>query len=389
MSNDSLTSEEHLESIQLDLLNREFNRNSPNPAMELAALRDFNAQLLERIGQFRRQNLELSANENDLRTSLAEQQAANVKLKAELTQTLTQVTDEKWASDLEVERLRMLYEKTAQEFSDADRAQKTELDFLRTANTDFQTQIAELTRTRDAQATQLGETGHALLVSQEQMAHLSKEFQTRETQSLGAFESLRAEYTSIDKCYKESTEMIAHLRMQLSSSKVEFEKILTEFQARMQSDFQKQFEIVFAENQKLRGLVQVRDTRTDTDLSKLKIWQDQLSNLDRHLQQVANGLKKDKADLSRLLKQVAQELEMSRAHPFQDYLNAADMDLAHLRQQLNAMSELSPARSKLEVRVAQANEYRDAVHLLLVKAEQRFEERSQIIQALAKSAITF
>jgi hypothetical protein len=389
MNNDSLTSEEHLESIQIDLLNREFNRNSPNPAMELAALRDFNAQLLERIGQFRRQNLELSANENDLRTSLAEQQAANVKLKAELTQTLTQVTDEKWASDLEVERLRALYEKTAQEFSDTDRAQKTELDSLRTANTDFQTQIAELTRTRDAQATQLGETGHALLVAQEQMAQLSKEFQTRETQSLGAFESLRAEYTSIDKCYKESTEMIAHLRMQLSSSKVEFEKILTEFQARMQSDFQKQFEIVFAENQKLRGLLQVRDTRTDTDLSKLKIWQDQLSNLDRHLQQVASGLKKDKADLSRLLKQVAQELELSRTHPFQDYLNAADMDLAHLRQQLNAMSELSPARSKLETRVAQATEYRDAVHQLLAKAEQRFEERSQMIQALAKSANTF
>ena len=76
MSNTSgeskIVSNEHYEFLQLSQVGRISDRASQVVGAEEQSLRQFNAELLHKIGEYRKKNLELSANENELKTKLAQ-----------------------------------------------------------------------------------------------------------------------------------------------------------------------------------------------------------------------------------------------------------------------------------------------------------------------------
>jgi len=418
---------DHFESIQNDLLRREFGRYAPEPssesADELASLREFNGNLLERIGEFRKQNLALSSNESTLRASLATQE----KRCADLERKLAKLTDEKWEKTLEVEGLakieaelrdeiERIKQESAQSLEQADRQSQQTLELHRAENSDLRNRLdasvaenarlaerlASSERLNSERAARIDEADQllsgleealetskqelqtskdaatrALAAAHEQQAQLNAKIQAlaaRENQLIGAFESLRAEYSSIDACYKEASATVIRLRGEF------------EVQARMLADAQKDVESLTFERTRLQQLLEVKEARDESERTRLQTAREQLDFLERHLRQVSEALKKDKAEILRLSKQIAEELQLTRQHPFREYLEAAEMELSHLHAQLQSMSEMSPNRAKLEARIGQATEHRDLLKSALFNSERHLEERMQVVQTIIRNA---
>jgi|GEM_PF-4542617 len=141
MSNSSgdsqIISNEHYEFLQLSQVGRISDRASHVVDAEEQSLRQFNAELLHKIGEYRKKNLELAANENELKTKLAFQLKQTTDRERELvskyedeiaqlrkdleesrrktdesnddwTRRLSKLTDESWAQGLENENLKRI-----------------------------------------------------------------------------------------------------------------------------------------------------------------------------------------------------------------------------------------------------------------------------------------
>jgi hypothetical protein len=422
---------DQLDSVQADLIRRDLNRGgvttfagaSSESMAEAHSLREFNSKLLERIGDFRKQNLALSTSENALRASLLNSE----KRCADLERKLAKLTDEKWEKALEVEALTKLeisqrdeIEKIRQEATQAieeierrqvtriesliaDAAElKNRLDASISENTRLAERLAASERTNLDQAARIDEadqliagleieleaskqelmsaretSSRTLAANQEHQAQLAGKLQAmtvRETQLIAAFESLRAEYASIDACYKEASTNVVRMRGEF------------EVQSRMLADAQKDVESLNFERARLQQLLEVKEVRDESERTKIQTSREQLDFLERHLRQVSEALKKDKTEILRLAKQIAEELQPSRQHPFKEYLQAAEMELLHLQSQLAAMSEMSPTRSRLEARISQSIEHRDILKTALLNSERHLEERIQAVQSIIRHA---
>jgi len=428
----SVLSGEHYDSIQNDLLRKDFGRSGLSDQLsgkfsdhtsELASLREFNSQLLERIGEFRKQNLALSTAESTLRSSLAAQE----KRCSDLERKLAKLTDEKWEKSLEVEELskqevahrdeiERLRQENQQSRDEIEKKYQNHVEMLLSENSEIRVRLegatAENTRlserlagserlnseqaARIDEATQLLtgmeqeiENGRkelqnskdaatrALTAAHEHQAQLSAKIHAltnREAQLINAFESLRAEYSSMDACYKEASATVVRLRGDL------------EAQARALSDAQRDVEALTVERARLQQLLEVKENRDETERMKLQTTREQLDFLDRHLRQVSETLKKDKSELLRISKQIADELQTAKQHPFREHLEAAEAELTHLQNQFNSMSPMSPNRLKLEVRIAQATEHRDLLKSAMANSERQLEERFQTVQSIIRSA---
>lgn len=407
-------SDDHLESIQMDLLKLEFNKNSRSQAAELASLRDFNGQLLERIGQVRTRNLELEANEDALQERLtalevervdheraSEEKSIEITAlkrqledrqkefeasEAELRGQITKLSDENWALKLESDRVKPLETKNTElleKIEEQDAALTSEAAKLSKAKF----QIASLEDALRAGQKQL-EAAHdaaagALASAHEEHAKIADQFRVRESQLIGAFENLRTEYSSVDKCYRESVEAVAQLRAQIRAAEVDKERSLYEMQSRLQVEFQRQAEAFNSEINRLKRLLEVKNNQSDVDRTKLQTWREQLDYLDQHLRRFSDSLKKDRMEVQKIVRTLAVELDSARRHPFNEYLEAAETELAHLDKQIAAIPALSPARLKLEARMKQIAEYRESLKSQLASAEGRCAERSKIIQVIS------
>ena len=392
-------SSEHLDSIQLDLLRREFTRSSGGAGTELASLRSFNSQLLERIGEFRRRNLELTNSESAVRSALAsseslkaeyekdlkakteenqalkaalaEQKKAFDRHKDEMGRKLAQLTDAKW--ELEIERdglktaladreqeLAHAQEDTTKAVDEVQRERRLEIEALQSANEVLVSQTEQLS----AEISQM----------QSHASELKRLHSEREAQLVSAFENLRNEYSNIDTCYKESTEHMNRLRGDLESA------------SRASAGLQAQLNAAMQENRKLKQNLEVRDTGVEAERTRLRTWQERLDFLDKYLRQLSETLKRDRNDLLRLAKSMAQELESSRGQPFRDYLPAVENEIAHLQSQMQNTSEFSPMRMKLQARIAETREHKDALLAIFAEADRRTEERVRALQAIVKNA---
>ena len=305
MSTDVLKPDEHHESIEIDLINQEFHRTSANPSLALASLREFNSQLLVKIGQFRKQNLELTNRETLLRQQMSELQSKC----ATHDRTLEQ-------KSCELERAQTLNLAAAQALEKAHHSHRNELESLESAK-------AELGERIETLSAQLSEAKSEIELLQQ-----------REAQALEAFEKVREEYTNMDKCYQGATERAAQLSSQLSESKVAFDKVLVDMNAKLQADFQKQFSALLSENQRLQAQLEARDTRIESELTRLKSRQDQVGFIEQHFNQMTAAIKKDKADILRIAKLLS--METGRPNPFKEKTEDAKLELANLLKKLSA-----------------------------------------------------
>jgi hypothetical protein len=84
-SDAAIISSEHYEFLQLNQVGRLSERATRVVDPEEQSLRQFNTELLQKVGDFRKRNLELSASENDLKTKLALQTKTANEKERELT----------------------------------------------------------------------------------------------------------------------------------------------------------------------------------------------------------------------------------------------------------------------------------------------------------------
>lgn len=303
---DILHPDEHHDSIEIDLITQEFSRTSTDPGLAIASLRDFNSQLLAKIGLIRMRNLELTKSETALREVVSELQSKSA--------TQERLIEQK---NHELERAQALNHAAARALDKANQAHRSEMESLESAKNELSDRV-------DTLEAQLAESKLAL----EQLAQ-------REEQALEAFERVREEYTNIDKCYQQATDRAAQLSAQLSDSKIGFDKVLVEMNARLQSDFQKQFSALMTENHRLQAHLEARDTRIETELAKLKTRQDQVGFLEQHLNQQAAAMKKDKADMLRIAKLLSHD--NGRPNPFKGQTDEARTELAGLLKKLSGV----------------------------------------------------
>jgi chromosome segregation ATPase len=227
-------------------------------------------------------------------------------------------------------------------------------------------------------------------------AQQAEAFRMRESQLLGDLAKARTEQAKQEKALQEANEMIAELTaafeteksqnvMRMRDFEVAAQKGLQDLQARMEGEFQKQFEVVLAENRKFREMLGVRDHQMEIDRNNLKQWQEQLYFFDQHLRQTKDSLKRDRTEILRLAKQLTNELQLARNHAFKEYVQIAENEIARTREQIANTAALSPMKTKLEERLVQLTEQRDSLSAGLEKAQGMIDERIQALGAITKS----
>lgn len=208
---------------------------------------------------------------------------------------------------------------------------------------------------------------------------------------------LRTEKVGVEKIVKELNETIESLRSAMEDLKTrhaaemgaledEAQHALNDVQSNMQAEFQEKFEVAFEENKKLRQMLEVRDNQTEIDRSNLKQWQEQLHFLDQHLRMSKDALKKDRAEILRLAKQLTNEFCHAKNHPFQKYVQLTDGEISRLQTQFANTSQLSPMRLKIEERLTELGSYRDYLLGALADAERQLEERVMAVNTIVKGA---
>lgn len=370
-----IVSNEHYEFLQLNQVGRLSPRAAKGVDTDEQSLRQFNAELLQRIGEYRKRNLELSAVENELRSQLASQLKQSTDRERELTA--------KYEDEIETLRISLADTKLASEeakedwsrrlakLSDESWAQALENETLKRSEDELSRQLAHLQETVDAQS----------------VRHIESEetHRSRETQMTTAFEALRIEYSNIDKCYAESNAALVKLQSEMRSRETKYETEIQELTSYLKRKGDDDASLIREENARLRESLAVRDTRHDVERASLTSWKDQLSGLDQHLKQFAEKLQRSKTELTRLSKSAEEEIKFSLKNPFTDYLDMAELEVQQIQAHLAATSTLSPLKQKLEVRLQQAVSHRDGIGEILDRSDSQLAEHARSIQTLIKS----
>lgn len=421
----------------------------PSPSNEEQSLREFNAELLQRIGDYRKRNLEFSANENALKNEMAAQSKRFADREREITlkfqkeidalkkaqadekilieqadedwnRKLAKLSDDSWAKGLEIETLKRaetdFLEKIEDLQSQVTRSLEAESNGraeLEAMKCDVKTTRAELdsaleseqllreemeANKKEALALQLSlkrqiekaqtddaETKQNLNQLQGQMAQLTDAFRAREAQLASAYEALRKEYSNLDACLREANESIAKLQQDQIVSEKAHQDALVAQEQNLRASYEIESANIRTENAKLREMLSVRDTRLDQDRAALTTWREQLGYLDQHLRQMSDNLKKSRAEALKTAKAVAEEVQFALQNPFTDYLEIAQKEAAHLEAQLTNTSSMSPLRQKLEARQSAAQSHRDSIQEILDRSQSGLSEHSKTIQSVLKS----
>lgn len=382
MSNSDLISNEHYEFLQLNQIGPLSARASKAIDPEEKSLRQFNAELLQRIGDFRKKNQELSESENALKSQLAQTQKQAQETERALT---SRFENEIAILKRDLESLRTSHQESNEEWSrrlsrlsDDGWARDLENETLRRSADEFQQKLSQLEEenrhlreTVDSQARTLTTTAAAT--------------KARETQLTGAFEALRKEYADIDRCYAESNAALVKLRAESRELETRHETELQELTTYLTEQAKEESTQIREENARLREQLSARDVRLDQERASLETWKDQLTQLDQHLRHFSEKLKRGKAELGTLTKTLESEVRFAVANPFVEYLGLAEHEIESLNQQLMSTSALSPAKAKLESRLAQANSHREAIKAVLDKSEAQLNEHLKTIQSVLKS----
>ncbi len=257
----------------------------------------------------------------------------------------------------------------------------------------------ETARVREDAARAAVKAQAAIQAANQQQAQAMSEFRNRETQLSSEIAQIRASCAEIDQGRKDALETAHQLRAAIEAHRAqadadlrrkdsENERSLAELRACLQEEFQKRFEVVVSENKKFRQMLDHRDTQIETDRNNLKQWQEQLNFLDQHLRQSKEALKRERGEMGRLAKQLSLELQQLRHHPFQTHIEFVDAEITRLQVQHAATSALSPARAKIEERVAQMIEDRQRFTQNLAESQRLTDERLAALSNILKSVNT-
>lgn len=420
-------SSEHYKILQLDQVGRDDK-----------SLREFNAELLQRIGEYRKKNLELVANENNLKSEIAVQMKQFSERERELTQKfqrefdqlkksieddritneqsieewnrkLAKLSDENWAKGLEIEGLRRteneiqekilkLQEQVARTLA-TEASQRSELEAALESEESLRVEL-ELSKKESESAAQrftaisneLAQektlSTQAQLALKSQIEQVSDAFRKREAELITAFEALRVEYSNIDTCYKEANETTSQIRAELRAREDEHQQRLIEQEKTLRASYLTENHAMIAENTKLREMLSVRDQRLDQDREALQTWREQLGYLDQHLRQLSDSIKKDRSEILRTAKSVSEEVQFNLQHPFTEYLEIAEREVVQIESQLSSTSGMSPLRAKLEARLESAKSHRNGILEILDQAKSGLNEHAKSIQGVLKSLET-
>jgi chromosome segregation ATPase len=237
----------------------------------------------------------------------------------------------------------------------------------------------------------------ALRAVHHQHAQQIEVFRVRETQMQNETASVRAELANLEKRHKDACDGALQLRASMESLKRqhmaeiqhlqgEAERHIGELKTTLQADFQKRFEVLLAENHGLKQRLETRETKVEADRAELKKWEEQLKYLEQYLRQSKDALKRERSEVLRMAKQFVDELAEARNHPYGEYLELTEFEVAKLQSQLANTSALSPLRSKLEERLATMLEQSEFQRDALNRAKQQIEGRLDAINSIIKSA---
>lgn len=365
MSNDAaIISNEHYEFLQLNQVGRLSDRASKVVDADEQSLRQFNAELLQKVGDYRKRNLELSASENELKTKIAQQtKAAADKERCSTAKFQT-----------EVELLK-------KKLSDAERT-------IAESNEDWTKRLSKLTDENWAHGLENENLKRIETDLEQQVARFQEAVETaheREEQMAAAYEALRIEYANIDRCYTESNGTLVKLQAEIRERFKQHDVELQDLTNYLTEKAAQESAVIRDENAKLKEALGVRETRLDQDKTALQTWKEQLSYLDQHLKQYSEKLKKSKFEMIRLTKNIEGEITFSVTHPFTDYLEMADLEIAQITQQLAGLSSMSPLKTKLELRLQNANAHRDGIKVILDKSVTQLSDHAKAVQLLVKS----
>jgi chromosome segregation ATPase len=220
-----------------------------------------------------------------------------------------------------------------------------------------------------------------------------------ESQLNGEINGLRAERASLEKSFNESSESVIKLRAALEAQRTaqsaerrhleqETERRLAELKARLETEFQKRFEVVLVENNQIRKALNTHDTSIETERKNLQKWQIQLNIREQQLRQTYDTAGNEKAEILRMSKQLANELHLARSnHPLKDYLELTEIELSKLQSQIKGFTSPSPERNALEKSFAQMTQQRNYFRSVLASSQRQLEERAHSVMALAQSAV--
>jgi Skp family chaperone for outer membrane proteins len=200
-----------------------------------------------------------------------------------------------------------------------------------------------------------------------------------------AYEALRIEYANIDRCYSESNGALVKLQSEMRERFQQHETELQDLTHYLSEKAAHDSALLRDDHSKLREALSIRDTRLDQEKTALQTWKEQLSYLDQHLKLFSDKLKKSKSEMIRLSKNVDDEIKFSVAHPFTEYLEMAELEIAQIVQQINGLSSISPLKTKLESRLRQAELHRDGIRSILEKSQTLLCDHEKSIQILLKS----
>lgn len=394
-----------------------------------ASLREFNAELLERIGDFRKRNLELSSIENNLRLELTEvckREAArereitakfaleieslkkqlgearldHEKLNEEWQRKFARMTDETWSKGLDIAKLKEGFEQERSALQDAKTAVEDDLERTRSQLVDHQRRAE---KSRSELSNQLHEANQtieglkaALESSKNEFSALSanaareksaimEQYRSREERLLTTFDALKLDYERLDQGLKVATETGSQLHAELQRQTERHRVELLDQQTRLRAEFVAEQHEMFAENARLKELLSVRDTRHAAESEALLRWRDQLSSLDAHLKGLSDLLKRGRAESLRAAKKVQDEIAFALEHPFVEYLEIANKEVEYLEKQIASSSPLSPMKAKHESRLTEATSHRDAIKELMASADSPLREHATTIQTLVKA----
>ena len=397
-----------------------------------ASLRQFNAELLERIGDFRKRNLELASIENALRHELTEYskremakereiagkfsleieslkralndaQLEKEQVNEEWQRKFARMTDETWSKGLDISKLKEAFDQERSALLDSQSALEDDLERTRSQLLDQQRRseksrselsnqlkeanelIAEL---QTALEENKNETAELTSMAAREKAQLTEQFRSREQHVLTSFDALKLDYERLERGLRDAPETSSQLRSELQRQMEKHRAELTEQQKNLRSAFVQEQHELFTENAKLKELLSVRDTRNASESEALLKWRDQLSSFDAHLKGLSDLLKRGRGETLRAAKKVQEEIDFALEHPFSEYLAIANKEIEYLEKQVSASSQLSPMRAKHEARLVEAISHRDAIKELMASADTPLREHAKVIQALLKSLET-
>jgi myosin heavy subunit len=237
----------------------------------------------------------------------------------------------------------------------------------------------------------------ALRAVHHQHAQQIEVFRVRETQMQNETASVRAELANLEKRHKDACDGSLQLRGSMEALKKqhmveiqhlqsEAERHIADLKASLQTDFQKRFEVLLAENHALKQRLETRETKVEADRAELKKWEEQLKYLEQYLRQSKDALKRERSEVLRMAKQFLDELAEARNHPYGEYLELTEFEVAKLQNQLANTSSLSPLRAKLEERLASMLEQSEFQRAALNRARQQIEVRLEAVNVIIKSA---